>query len=115
MFIAEREIDGIIILELSGKLMGGPDANALIAKLHELSEKGLTQIVADLANVSLINSSGLGIVISGLTTIRNSGGDLKLANVSERIKNLFTVTKLATVFEIADSVEDAIKSYKSGK
>ena len=112
MFVAEREVDGIVILELSGKLMGGPDASVLNSKLHELTENDKKKIIVDLANVSLMNSSGLGIVIGGLSTIRNSGGELKLANATDRVKNLLTITKLTKVFEIHDNIESAIASFK---
>ncbi|MFZ5516396.1 MAG: STAS domain-containing protein [Candidatus Zhuqueibacterota bacterium] len=111
MNLKEVEIDGIIILQLSGKVMGGPDANLLGEKLHELIDAKKTRVIADLAQVSLMNSSGLGMLIGGLTTMRNNNGDLKLANVTERIKSLLIITKLISIFETYDSVQDAMKSY----
>ena len=65
----------------------------------------------DLAKVDWMNSTGLGILISGLTTLRNNGGELKLANVTEKIQSLLTITKLITVFENFDSVEEAVGSF----
>lgn len=88
MNVQEKQVGDIVVLELSGKIMGGPDASLLNDKLHELIDKGKIHIVADIGGVEWMNSSGLGILISGLTTMRNNQGELKLANVTERIQNL---------------------------
>ena len=111
MEIQQREQNGIVILELSGKIIGGPDATLFNDKLHDLIESGKNKVIADLSQVDWMNSSGLGILISALTTIRNSGGDLKIANAPEKIKNLLTITKLVNVFPIYDTIEEAIASY----
>lgn len=111
MKIDEKTSDGIVILELSGKIMGGPDATLLNDKLHELIETGKTNVIADLEKVNWMNSSGLGILIGGLTIMRNNGGDLKLANVTDRIQSLLMITKLLTVFETYDTIEKAIESF----
>lgn len=112
MNLSEKVIDGVVILELSGKIMGGPDATLLNDKLHELIEANKTDVVADLAKVEWMNSSGLGILIGGLTTMRNNGGDLKLAQVTERIQSLLMITKLLAVFDTYEKIDDAIKSFK---
>ena len=106
MNLKEKEIDGIIILELSGKVMGGPDASLLSEKLHDLVDKKKTKVIADLGKVSWMNSSGLGILIGGLTTMRNNNGDLKLVNVTDRIKSLLIITKLITIFDNYNTIED---------
>lgn len=111
MKMNEKVSNDVVILELSGKIMGGPDATLLNDKLYELIEAGKTKVVADLENVNWMNSSGLGILISGLTTMRNHGGDLKLANVTDRIQSLLMITKLLTVFETFDSVNKAVASF----
>jgi anti-sigma B factor antagonist len=111
MNLKEKEMNGIAVLELSGKVMGGPDANLLSEKLHELVDKGKTNVVADLSKVSWMNSSGLGILIGGLTTMRNNGGDLKLVSVTERIKSLLIITKLITIFETFENLEAGLKSF----
>lgn len=111
MKLTEKEAEGVVILELSGKIMGGPDASLLNDKLHELIEENKTKIVADLSKVEWMNSSGLGILIGGLTTMRNSGGDLKLACVTDRIQSLLMITKLMSVFETHDELEAAIGSF----
>jgi anti-sigma B factor antagonist len=112
MNLKEKEINSVVVLELSGKVMGGPDASLLSEKLHELVDQKKTNVIADLSKVSWMNSSGLGILIGGLTTMRNNKGDLKLVNVTERIKNLLIITKLITIFETYESVADAIASFK---
>jgi len=111
MKMTESESGGVVILELSGKIMGGPDATLLNDKLHELIEVDKTKIVANLKGVNWMNSSGLGILIGGLTTMRNSGGDLKLANITDRIQSLLMITKLLTVFESFDTIDQAIESF----
>ncbi|MBN2008497.1 STAS domain-containing protein [candidate division KSB1 bacterium] len=111
MTLKEKVIDDIVVLELSGKIMGGPDATLLNEKLHSLIDENKSKVVADLAKVSWMNSSGLGILIGGLTTMRNNDGDLKLANVTDKIQSLLMITKLITVFETYNSAEEAAASF----
>jgi anti-sigma B factor antagonist len=112
MKLSDREQDGVVILEPKGKIMGGPDASLLHEKLHECIELDKKRIVIDLSGVDWMNSTGLGILISSYTTLRNNGGMLKLANVTDKIQSLLTITKLVTVFEAYDSVDDAIASFE---
>lgn len=102
-----------VVITLKGNVMGGPDGSKLHDKLHELRESGKKNIVVDLSKVKFMNSSGLGMLISAMTTMRNSGGDLRLANVADRIQSLLVVTKLITVFKNFDSVKEAVASYES--
>ena len=111
MKMDEKTSGDIVGLRLSGKIMGGPDASLLNDKLHELIEVGKTKVVVDLGSVEWMNSSGLGILIGGLTTMRNSGGDLKLANITDRIQSLLMITKLLTVFETFETIEEAAGSF----
>jgi len=111
MNLNDYEKDGVAVLEPKGKIMGGPDATLLHEKLHELIESGKKKFVIDLSQVEWMNSTGLGIMISGLTTLRNNKGELKLANVTEKIKSLLVITKLASVFEAYDTIDDAIESF----
>lgn len=112
MKLSSREQDGVAILVPKGKIMGGPDASLLHEKLHEYIEQDMKKIVIDLAGVDWMNSTGLGILISGFTTLRNHEGELKLANVTEKIQSLLTITKLITVFDSHDSIEEAIAAFK---
>lgn len=101
-----------VVITLKGNVMGGPDGAKLHDTLHELKEQGKTNVVVDLSKVKFMNSSGLGMLISAMTTMRNSGGDLRLANVADRIQSLLVITKLITVFKHFDSVEAAAQSYE---
>lgn len=100
-----------VVITLKGNVMGGPDGSKLHDSLHDLKEAGKTNIVVDLSKVKFMNSSGLGMLISAMTTMRNAGGDLRLANVADRIQSLLVVTKLITVFKHFESVDEAAKSF----
>ncbi len=106
-----KEQYNAVVLTLKGNVMGGPDGSKLHDTLHELKDTGKLNVVVDLSKVKFMNSSGLGMLISGLTTMRNGGGDLRLANVADRIQSLLVITKLITVFKHYDSVDEAVKSY----
>jgi anti-sigma B factor antagonist len=101
----------VAIVTLDGTMLGGPDAAEINDTLHKLIAAKKKKVVIDLGAVSLMNSSGLGILIGGVTTMRNAGGDLKLAAVSPKVMNLLTITKLVSVFEVFDSVKSAVESY----
>ncbi len=100
-----------VVIEFKGNVMGGPDAVKLNEKLHELIEEDKTNIVANLGKVKFMNSSGLGMLIGGLTTMRKAGGDLRIANATDKIESLLVVTKLITVFKHFKSLEEAVESY----
>ena len=102
-----------VVITLKGNVMGGPDGTKIHDTLHELKENGKKNVVVDLSKVKFMNSSGLGMLISGMTTMRNAGGDLRLANVADRIQSLLIVTKLITVFKHYGSVEDAVQSFEA--
>lgn len=104
-----------VVLEFKGNVMGGPDAVALNEKLHELIEKDQTNIVVDLSKVKFMNSSGLGMLIGGLTTMRKAGGDLRIANATDKIESLLVVTKLITVFNHYKSLDEAVESYSENE
>lgn len=101
-----------VVLQLKGNVMGGPDGAKLHDQLHEMKEAGKKNIVVDLSKVKFMNSSGLGMLISGMTTMRNAGGDLRLARVADRIQSLLVITKLITVFKHYDSVDEAVDSFE---
>lgn len=109
--IRERKRDGVAILEMSGKLMGGPDADAFDETLKTLIHEDCRNVIVNLEKVSWVNSTGLGILISGYTTLRKSGGELKLLKVSERIENIFIVSKLYTVFASFQDEDEAVRSF----
>jgi len=108
----KEEIHGdVYVLVLKGNLMGGPETSAIHSRVKELSEVGVKQIVLDLGNVKWMNSSGLGTLMSCLTTTKNGGGALKLARVAEKVESLLMITQLLKIFETHDKVDDAIKSF----
>lgn len=111
MKIKVSEKYGAVVVELKGNVMGGPEAQEFSDLLHKFLDEGKKNIVVDLASVKFMNSSGLGMLISGYTTIKNGGGSLKLANATEKINSLLVITKLITIFENFESVEDAVKSF----
>lgn len=107
-----NELYNAVVIKLKGNVMGGPDGAKLHDTLHDLKKNGKLNVIVDLARVKFMNSSGLGLLISAMTTMRNAGGDLRLANAADRIQSLLIVTKLITIFEHYDSVEAAATSYK---
>jgi len=106
-----KEVKGITVIELNGNVMGGPDATELNEELHKLVTGGNAKVVVDLGDVKFMNSSGLGMLIRALTTMRNAGGDMKLARASEKIESLLVVTKLITVFDHHESVAKAVDAF----
>jgi len=109
--IKERKREGVAILDMSGKLMGGPDAEAFNEVLRTLMHEGIRNFIVNMEKVRWVNSTGLGILISGYTTVKRSGGELKLLKVSERIENIFIVSKLYTVFESYEDEDQAVQSF----
>lgn len=101
-----------VVIELNGKVMGGPDALDFRDTLKELIEEDKTNVVVDLGNVKFMNSSGLGILIGGLTTMRNAGGDLRICNPMERIQSMLMVSQLNRVFKNYSTLEEAVESFK---
>ena len=101
-----------VILTLKGNVMGGPAATAFHDEIKSLIEKGKTNVVGDLSKVKFMNSSGLGVLITSLTTLRKAGGDLKICGASDRIESLLMVTKLITVFDHYKSVDEAVAAYE---
>ncbi len=100
-----------VVIEFKGNVMGGPDAVSLNEKLHELIEKDQKNVVIDLGKVKFMNSSGLGMLIGGLTTMRKAGGDLRICNAGDKIESLLIVTKLITVFKHFRSLDEAVESF----
>lgn len=101
-----------VIIEFKGNVMGGPDAVSLNEQLHELIEKEKTNVVVDLGKVKFMNSSGLGMLIGALTTMKKAGGDLRIANATDKIESLLIITKLITVFKHFKTLDEAIASYQ---
>lgn len=100
----------VVVLSISGKIMGGEETTMFHGKLHEYITQNKKNFLIDMAKVDWMNSVGLGMLISALTTVKNSGGRLVLANIT-KIESILTITRLITVFEHYDSRDEALKSF----
>ncbi len=107
-----KEKYNALIIEFKGNIMGGPEAQEFGDYLHEMLAQGKKNIVINLSKVKFMNSSGLGMLISSFTTVKNGGGVFKIANATDKINSLLVITKLITVFDHYDSVDEALESFK---
>ena len=114
MDIKERVVEGVSILDLSGKIVLGEGDLQVRDRIKDLLADGQRRMLLNLAEVAYIDSAGLGGLISAYTTTKREGGQLKLVNLTKRIQDLLAITKLITVFEAFDSEEDALASFKTG-
>lgn len=110
--IASREVDGVTVVDLSGRITLGEGSVQLRDAIRELISKGQTRILLNLAEVSYIDSSGLGELVSAYTTAKNQGATLKLLKLTKKVHDLLQLTKLYTVFDISDDEASAIASFK---
>jgi len=108
----EETRDGITVFHLSGKMIGDSETKKMSDRIKELIKEDTIHFVINLGQVNWINSNGIGALISCMTTARNNGGDLRLANVQSAAKKYFQITRLNIVIKIYDHVTDAIKSYQ---
>ena len=111
MQIEERVVNEVTILDLKGKITLGEGDEALREKINQLIGQNKKRILLNLAEVPYIDSAGLGEVVRTYTTVSRQGGQLKLVNLTKRITDLLSITKLLTVFEAFDSESEALKSY----
>jgi len=107
-----REIDGVVIIDLSGRITLGEGSALLRRMLQELLQKGQKKIVLNLGDVSYIDSSGIGELVSGFTTARNHGGELKLLHLTKKVHDLLQITKLYTVFDVHSDERTAAASFR---
>jgi len=112
MQIEERIVGDVVMLDLKGKITLGEGDELLKDKVNSLVNQGHKKIVLNLAEVPYIDSAGLGEVVRTYTTVSRQGGSLKLLNLTKRIEDLLSITKLLTVFDTYDNEAEAIKSYK---
>ncbi len=112
MKIKERTIGDVAILDLSGKLLGGPpDSQGFKDVIYRLIDSGIIKVVVNLSEVKRMNSSGLGILISALTSLNNKDGHMKLAGINDAMEGILIMTKLNTIFETYQTAEGAAKSF----
>jgi anti-sigma B factor antagonist len=113
MQIDERVVNGVTILDLKGKMTLGEGDELLKDKINSLLASGKKKLVLNLEGVPYIDSAGLGEIVRTYTTVSRQGGNLKLLNLTKRIEDLLSITKLLTVFETYDTEAEAIKSFSS--
>jgi anti-sigma B factor antagonist len=111
MRIKTSEKYSAVVVELKGNVIGGPDSEEFSKLLHGFIDQDKKNVVVDLSSVKFMNSSGLGMLISGFTTMKNGGGSMKLAKATEKINSLLVITKLITIFENFNSVDEAVNSF----
>jgi anti-sigma B factor antagonist len=108
--ITTREVDGVTVLELDGRIVLGEETVTLREKVKSLLAEGKNKIVLDLKNVSMIDSSGLGTLVAIYSSAKAAGATMRLCNLSSRTDELLQMTRLLTVFEVSDSVDDAVRA-----
>jgi len=107
-----REINDVAIIDFSGKITLGEGSSTLRRTIKELIDKGHRKIVLNLYDVDYIDSSGLGELVSGYTTVRNAEGELKLLHLTKRVHDLLQITRLFTVFDVQSDEETALRSFR---
>lgn len=106
-----RQVDGVTIVDLSGRITLGEGSVVLRDTVRDLVNKGDKRILLNLGDVTYIDSSGIGELVSAFTTVRNQGGELKLLNLTKKVHDLLQITKLYTVFDVKDDETKAIQSF----
>jgi len=109
--LTEKQVSGVTVLHLAGRVTLGEESNQLRTKIKTLLGEGKARLVLDLADVSYIDSAGLGTLVAGFTSAQNQGASMKLANLTKRFNEQLHITKLVTVFDVYESVDEAVKSF----
>ena len=113
MQIEQRAVGSVMILDLKGKITLGEGDELLKDKVNSIVSQGRRKIVLNLAEVPYLDSAGLGEVVRAYTTVSRQGGSLKLLNLTKRITDLLSITKLLTVFDTFDSEDEAVRSFSA--
>jgi len=111
MKASTRQMDGVTIVDLSGRITLGEGSVVLRDAIRDLVGKGNKRILLNLGDVTYIDSSGIGELVSAFTTVRNQGGELKLLNLTKKVHDLLQITKLYTVFDVKDDEASAIAAF----
>ncbi len=111
MKVNSRQVNGITIVDLSGRITLGEGSVVLKDTIRDLVSKGQKRILLNLGDVTYIDSSGIGELVSAYTTVKNQGGELKLLNLTKKVHDLLQITKLYTVFDIKDDEGAAVASF----
>jgi len=111
MKTSTRQVDGVTIVDCSGRITLGEGSVILRDTVRDLLAKGHKKILLNLGDVNYIDSSGIGELVSAYTTVKNQGGELKLLNLTKKVHDLLQITKLYTVFDVKDDEATAVKSF----
>jgi anti-sigma B factor antagonist len=111
MKASTRQVDGVTIVDLSGRITLGEGSVVLRDSIKDLLGKGQKKILLNLGDVSYIDSSGIGELVSAFTSVRNQGGELKLLHLTKKVHDLLQITKLYTVFDVKDDEATAIGAF----
>lgn len=109
--LSPRQVGDVTVVDVSGRITLGEGSSNLRDGIRAMVAKGNKKILLNLADVSYIDSSGIGELVSGFTSVANAGGQLKLMNLTKRVKDLLQITKLYTVFDVFDSENTAVRSF----
>ncbi|MBN1755417.1 STAS domain-containing protein [bacterium] len=112
MRLETQEQYNAVVFTPKGKMMGGPDAEKFHEKIKEYLEQDKKNIVVDLGKVNWMNSSGLGILISSLTSVKNAAGNMVIARPTEKINTLLIITQLEKIFTSFETLDDAVNYFK---
>ncbi|HEY7351722.1 MAG TPA: STAS domain-containing protein [Terriglobales bacterium] len=110
--ISTRQVDGVAIVDCSGRITLGEGSVVLRDTVKDLLAKGQKKILLNLGEVNYIDSSGIGELVSAYTTCKNQGGELKLLNLTKKVHDLLQITKLYTVFDVKDDEAAAVKAFR---
>jgi len=111
MKVSNRQVDGVTVVDMSGRITLGEGSVILRDSIRDLIGKGQKKILLNLGDVTYIDSSGIGELVSAFTAVRREGGELKLLKLTKKVHDLLQITKLYTVFDIKDDEAVAIKSF----
>lgn len=109
--LTTRQVGDVTVIDVAGRITLGEGSSVLRDALRDMVSKNQKKILLNLGDVSYIDSSGIGELVSGFTTVTNSGGALKLLNLNKRVKDLLQITKLYTVFDVHEDEAGAIRSF----
>jgi anti-sigma B factor antagonist len=109
--MSSRQVGDVTVVDANGRITLGEGASVFRDVIRDLAAKGNKKILVNLADVSYIDSSGIGEMVSSFTTVTNHGGQLKLLSLTKRVKDLLQITKLYTVFEVFEDEASAVRSF----
>ena len=112
LYIVEKLMGGIILLDMRGRITLGRETEAFRRKIRELIDAGYKRLILDLGEITYVDSVGLSILVASFASVRKQGGDLKLVRLPQGVHQLLQITRLVTVFEIHNSVESALQAFE---